>query len=88
MEMAMDPTWGALEDAQHPRKLDLLRRLLAGENAVDPAMPEQPYEVWARIKFEGPSFPYAKPGDSDAIYVERLVLVRTTVSACDSNGRA
>ena len=38
MDMAMDPTWGALEDAQHPRKLDLLRRLLAGENAADPAM--------------------------------------------------
>jgi hypothetical protein len=36
--MTQDPTWGALEDAQHPRKLELLRRLLAGENAVDPAM--------------------------------------------------
>jgi len=47
------------------------------ENVFDPARPDQKYEVWARIKFEGPRFPHAKPGDKNAIYVERLVLVNS-----------
>jgi hypothetical protein len=46
------------------------------ENAYDPANPDQKFEVWARVKFEGPRFPHARPGDHDAIYVERLVLVK------------
>jgi hypothetical protein len=45
------------------------------ENVFDPARPDQKFEVWARIRFEGPRFPQAKPGDKDAIYVERVVLV-------------
>ena len=53
MDMAMDPTWGALEDAQHPRKLDLLRRLLAGENAVDPAMKT----IWGEEPKPQPIYP-------------------------------
>jgi hypothetical protein len=47
------------------------------EGAFDPARPDQKFEVWARIKFEGPRFPHSKPGEKDAIYVERLVLVKT-----------
>ena len=47
------------------------------DNAFDPAKPDQKFGVWARIKFTGPRFPHAKPGDKDAIYVERLVLVKT-----------
>ena len=47
------------------------------DNAIDPAKPDQKFEVWARIKFTGPRFPHARPGDKDAIYVERLVLVKT-----------
>jgi hypothetical protein len=46
------------------------------DNVLDPAHPDEKFEVWARIKFEGPRFPHAKPGDTDAIYVERLVLVK------------
>jgi hypothetical protein len=46
------------------------------DNLFDPAKPDQKFEVWARIKFEGPRFPHAKPDDKDAIYVERLVLVK------------
>ncbi len=46
------------------------------DNAWDPAKPEQPFEFWARIKFEGPRFPHAKPGGKDAICVERVVLVK------------
>ena len=47
------------------------------ENVFDPARPDQKFEVWARVKFEGPRFPHAKPGDKDAIYVERVVLVNS-----------
>jgi hypothetical protein len=46
------------------------------DNVFDPAKPDQKFDVWARINFEGPRFPHAKPGDKDAIYVERLVLVK------------
>jgi hypothetical protein len=45
-------------------------------NVFDPAKPDQKFAVWARIKFEGQRFPHAKAGDKDAIYVERLVLVK------------
>ena len=47
------------------------------DNVFDPTKPDQKFEVWARIKFTGPRFPHARPGDRDAIYVERLVLVKT-----------
>ena len=47
------------------------------DNVFDPARPDQQFEVWARIKFTGPRFPHARPGEKDAIYVERLVLVKT-----------
>lgn len=46
------------------------------DNVYDPAKPGQKFEVWARIKFEGPRFPHAQDGEKDAIYVERLVLVK------------
>ena len=46
-------------------------------NVCDPANPNQKFEVWARIKFEGPRFPHAKAGGKDAISVERIVLVKT-----------
>lgn len=46
------------------------------DNAFDATKPDQKFDVWARIKFEGPRFPHARPGDKDAIYVERLDLVK------------
>jgi Domain of unknown function (DUF4838)/Glycosyl hydrolase family 67 N-terminus len=46
------------------------------DNALDPASPDAPCEIWARIKFTGPSFPHARAGETDAIYVERLVLIK------------
>ena len=45
-------------------------------SATDAANPNRPFEIWARIKFEGPGFPYGKPKDKNAISVERVVLVR------------
>jgi hypothetical protein len=47
------------------------------DNVFDPAKPAQAFEFWARIRFEGPRFPHAKPGEADAICVERIVLVKT-----------
>ena len=47
------------------------------DNVFDPARPEQRFEIWARIKFTGPRFPHPNPGDKDAIYLERMVLVKT-----------
>ena len=47
------------------------------DTAFDPAKPDQKYEVWARIKFTGPRFPHARPGEKDAIYIERLTLVKS-----------
>jgi len=47
------------------------------DNVFDPAKPDQKFDVWARIKFTGPRFPHAKPSDKDAIFLERLVLVKT-----------
>ena len=47
------------------------------DNAFDPAKPDQKFEFWARVKFEGPRFPHARAGDTDAICVERVVLVKT-----------
>jgi len=46
------------------------------DNVCDPIKPEQSFEIWARIKFEGPRFPHHRPGDRDAIYVERLLLIQ------------
>ena len=47
-----------------------------GEVAVDPKHPEQRFDIWARVKFEGPGFPHGKPGQTNTICVERVVLVR------------
>ena len=46
--------------------------------ALDPRRPDQEFEIWARIKFEGPGFPHGKPGETNAIRVERVVLVKAT----------
>jgi hypothetical protein len=43
---------------------------------VDPDRPDQEFDVWARVKFEGPGFPHSKPDQKNAISVERVVLVK------------
>ena len=52
-------------------------QLTGGSNAASMLPKVIFFEVWARIKFEGPRFPHAKPGDKDAIYIERVVLVNS-----------
>lgn len=46
------------------------------DNAYDPRQPDQQFEIWARLKFEGPRFPHGRAEDPDAICVERVVLVK------------
>ncbi|HPO12897.1 MAG TPA: DUF4838 domain-containing protein [Candidatus Hydrogenedentes bacterium] len=46
------------------------------EEAVDDAHPDRLFEIWARIKFEGSGFPHGKSGDKNAIYVERVIVVK------------
>jgi hypothetical protein len=48
------------------------------DNAFDPAEPGAKFEVWSRVKFEGPQFPHAGVGKTNSIYVERLVLLKAT----------
>jgi hypothetical protein len=46
------------------------------DNAVDARQPDQEFDIWARIKFEGPMFPHGRAEDPDAICVERIILVK------------
>ena len=46
------------------------------ESVGDSCRPEEKFEVWAHIKFEGPGFPHGKPGQQNAICVDRVAVVR------------
>jgi len=46
------------------------------DSVVDPARPAQEFDVWARIRFDGPGFPHGQKTSKNAICVERVVLVR------------
>ncbi|MCU0918671.1 MAG: DUF4838 domain-containing protein, partial [Planctomycetes bacterium] len=46
------------------------------ESAGDASRPEEKFEVWAHIKFEGPGFPHGQAAQNNAISVERVILVR------------
>ncbi len=45
--------------------------------AWDQENPDQQFDIWARIKFEGPAFPHGEEDEPNAICVERVVLVET-----------
>lgn len=47
------------------------------ESAIGADHPDQTFDIWARIKFEGPGFPHGKPEDKNAICIERVILVKT-----------
>ncbi len=48
-------------------------------NAYNPIDTDAEYDVWARVKFEGPVFPHGKIGLSNAVYIERITLVKSSV---------
>ena len=43
---------------------------------LDSDNPNQQYEVWARIKFEGPAFPHGNKNAKNGIFVERIILIK------------
>lgn len=45
-------------------------------DAASAKTPDQKYEVWANVKFEGPLFPHGKEGEENAVSVERVILVK------------
>ena len=47
------------------------------DGAIPADKPDARFDIWARIKFTGPAFPHGKADQADAIYVERVVLVRS-----------
>ncbi len=49
------------------------------DDVVDANRPNQKFDVWARIKFEGPGFPHGAAKDKNAICVERVVLVKVGI---------
>jgi hypothetical protein len=50
-------------------QFDVDSSLAAGQTA-------ETFDIWARIKFDGPAFPHGKPDRLNAISVERVVLTR------------
>jgi len=49
---------------------------LSLRDAFDPFNRGQKHDVWVCVKFEGPLFPHGKPGQENAICIERVVLVK------------
>lgn len=49
---------------------------LGTSSPYDMNEPDRRFEIWARLKFTGPSFPCGKQGEKDAIYFERLIFVK------------
>ena len=47
------------------------------DSVVNPGEPDAEFDIWARIKFEGPAFPHGRAEDKNAICVERVVLVKS-----------
>jgi len=45
-------------------------------SAWDPQHPDQKFDIWARVKFEGPAFPHGREDEPNAICLERVVLVK------------
>ena len=45
-------------------------------SAFDEANPDQQFDIWASVKFEGPAFGQGDADDENALCVERVVLVK------------
>ncbi len=42
---------------------------------LNPKKPDERFDIWVSLKFEGSQYPYSKSGDKNAVYVERVILV-------------
>lgn len=47
------------------------------DDVADLGQPTNRFDIWARIKFEGPAFPHGRPDQKNAICVERVILVKS-----------
>jgi hypothetical protein len=47
-------------------------------SAYDRDHPDAEFDVWLRMKVTGPQFPCGKPDETNAYYLDRLVLVKTS----------
>ena len=44
--------------------------------AYDPKNPDAKFEIWISMKFTGPAYPHGREGDKNAIYIDRVFLIR------------
>lgn len=44
--------------------------------AIDPLEPSAAYDIWASLKFEGPAFPHGTKAQANAVFVERVVVLK------------
>lgn len=44
--------------------------------AIDPLEPSAAYDIWASLKFVGPAFTHGQPGQDNAVFVERVVVLK------------
>jgi Domain of unknown function (DUF4838) len=49
------------------------------DNVIYSGNPEREFDIWAMVKFQGPGFPHGRAEDTNAICVERVVLVEAGV---------
>jgi hypothetical protein len=43
---------------------------------IDPSRPRDRFDVWAKVKFTGPDYPYGNANEENAIWLERIIIVR------------
>ncbi len=46
------------------------------DDVADASKPDEIFDVWARIKFEGPAFPHGRKEDRNSISVERVIITK------------
>jgi hypothetical protein len=46
------------------------------DDLYDPAAPEREWDVYASLRFEGPTYPHGERGDTDRVFLDRIVLVQ------------
>ena len=52
----------------------LIQVLLDG--FYNPATPDQEWDIYASLRLEGPTYPHGERGETDRVFVDRIILVR------------
>ena len=45
-------------------------------DGFDPNQENRRFDIWLRMKLTGPAYPYGKKDEKNAIWIERIILVR------------